>query len=292
MKRVYALAALIAVGGSSMFLAQTPQQQPKIAEIETVKANLYVIKGGGGHTAALVTAKGVVVVDTKLAGWGQAILDKIKTVTDKPVTTIINTHTHGDHVGSNSEFPGTIEFVAQENCKASMEKMPAFQADDKKQFLPGKTYKDKLSFRSGKDKIDLYYFGRGHTGGDTIVVFPALRVMHVGDLFPTKAAPIMDTNNGGSGVEYPKTLKKAARGIKGVDLVITGHNPAPVVKWSDFIEYGEFIQALVDEVQTAYKSDKSVDEAISSLKLLEKFKDYNLARAKANATVIYSELKK
>jgi glyoxylase-like metal-dependent hydrolase (beta-lactamase superfamily II) len=228
---------------------------------------------------------------SKLAGWGQAILDKIKTVTDKPVTIIINTHTHGDHVGSNSEFPGTIEFVAHENCKASMEKMLAFQGEDKKRFLPSRTYTSKLSLKSVKDKIDLYYFGRGHTSGDTFIVFPALRTVHVGDLFPAKAAPIMDANNGGSGLEYPKTLKKAARGIKGVDLVITGHNPVPVVKWSDFIEYGQFIQALVDDVQLSFKAGKSADDAASSLKLPEKFKDYNLGRAKSNAAVIYSELK-
>ena len=291
MKRVWILATLMVAGGASVFLAQTPAPQPNIAEIEKVKENLYVIKGGGGHTAALITGSGVVVVDTKLAGWGQAILDKIRTVTDKPVTMIINTHTHGDHVGSNSEFPGKIEFVAHENCKASMEKMPAFQGEEKQKFLPSKTYKEKLSLLSGKNKIELYYFGRGHTSGDTFVVFPALRVMHVGDLFPAKATPIMDTNNGGSGVEYPKTLKKAALGIKGVDMVITGHNPVPVLNWNDFIEYGEFIQALVDEIRTAQKAGKSADDAAASLKLPEKFKDYNLGRAKADAAVIYSELK-
>lgn len=289
MKRVRALAALIAVGALSLLLTQSPAQQPNVAEIEKLKDNLYVIKGGGGNTAALIAEKGVVVVDTKLAGWGQAILDKIKTVTDKPVTMIINTHTHGDHVGGNSEFPGTIEFVAHENCKASMEKMPAFQAEEKKKFLPSKTYKDKLSLLSGKDKIDLYYFGRGHTSGDTFIVFPALRVMHAGDLFAGKGTPIMDAGNGGSGVEYPKTLKKAAAGIHGVDTVITGHST--VMDWNAFLEYGEFIQTLLDDVQAAYKAGKSVDDAVSSVKLPEKFKDYNMQRAKANVTVIYSELK-
>ena len=99
---------------------------PKVAEIEKVKDNLYMITGGGGNTAAFVTAQGVVLVDTKLAGWGQAILDKVKTVTDKPITHIINTHTHGDHVGSNEFFPATVEIVVQENTAANMEKMRAF----------------------------------------------------------------------------------------------------------------------------------------------------------------------
>src|SRR6185312_4343024 len=113
----------------------------------------YVIIGGGGNTAAFITANGVVVVDTKLAGWGQAILDQIKTVTPKPVTMIINTHTHGDHVGSNSEYPATVDVATQENTKANMEKMPPFQSDSGKQYLPKKTFKDKTTLLSGNDRI-------------------------------------------------------------------------------------------------------------------------------------------
>ena len=74
-----------------------------------------MVTGGGGNTAVFVTANGVVLVDTKLANWGQAILDQVKTVTDKPVTHIINTHTHGDHIGSNEFFPASVEIVAHEN---------------------------------------------------------------------------------------------------------------------------------------------------------------------------------
>src|SRR2546425_10801420 len=151
-------------------------------EMQKVKDNLYMITGGGGNTAAFITEKGVVIVDTKNPGMGPAILEKVKSVTPKPVTMIINTHTHGDHVGSNSAFTGAVEIVAHENCKASMEKMPAFQTEEGKRFLPGKTFKDKLSVLKGNEKIDLYYFGRGHTGGDALVVFPALKTMHSGDL--------------------------------------------------------------------------------------------------------------
>ena len=85
-----------------------------------------MLRNGGGNTAVFITEKGVVLVDTKNPGWGRAILDKVKTLTDKPVTMIINTHTHGDHVGSNEAFSPTVEFVAHENTKANMEKMPAF----------------------------------------------------------------------------------------------------------------------------------------------------------------------
>jgi len=224
-------------------------------------------------------------------GMGPGILEKVKSVTDKPVTVVINTHTHGDHVGSNSAFSGAVEFVAQENCKAGMEKMPAFQSDDGKKFLPGKTYKDKLSLLKGNDKIDLYYFGRGHTGGDSFVVFPALRVMHAGDMFAfSKGLPIMDVSNGGSGVEYPKSLMKAAAGIKGVDTVIPGHSA--VTNWAEFKEYGEFMQAFVAAVEQAKKDGKTADQAAADVKLPDKYKDYKLDRmAKADVNVIYGELK-
>ena len=287
MKRIAVLSGLLLVGAISLALAQ--QQQPASLEISKVKDNLYMISGAGGNTAAFITDKGVVVVDTKLPNNGPGILDKIKSVTPKPVTMVINTHTHGDHVGSNSAFIGTIEFVAQENTKTNMEKMPMFQAAESKKFLPSKTYKDKLSLLSGKDKIDLYYFGRGHTNGDTFVVFPALKVMHSGDMFAfAKGLPLIDTNNGGSGVDYPKSLAKAAA-IKGVESVIPGHSP--VQPLSELKEYSEFMAAVLAATEEAKKAGKTVDQAVADFKLPEKFKGYNLGRLKPAVTAIYSELK-
>ncbi|MCI0391158.1 MAG: MBL fold metallo-hydrolase [Acidobacteria bacterium] len=288
MKRLAVLSGLLLAGAISLMAAQQ-QRPPAALEIQKVKDNLYMITNGGGNTAAFITEKGVVVVDTKNPGHGPGILEKIKSVTPKPVIMVINTHTHGDHVGSNSAFTGVVEFVAHENCKAYMEKMPMFQPEETKKFLPGKTYKDKLSLLSGADKIDLYYFGRGHTSGDTFVVFPALKVMHTGDMFPNKGTPFMDASNGGSGLEYPKTLKKVADSVKGVESVIPGHSA--VMTWNDFKEYGEFVRDLVAALAQAKKDGKTAEQAETELKLPEKYKDYNMGRLKANVTTIYSEMK-
>jgi cyclase len=290
MKRFAVLSGLLLFGAISLTAAQQQQQAPPASlEIQKVRDNLYMITGGGGNTAAFITAKGVVVVDTKNPGMGPGILEKVKSVTSNPVTMVINTHTHGDHVGSNSAFTGKVEFIAHENCKTGMEKMPAFQTEEGKKFLPGKTYKDKLSVLSGNEKVDLYYFGRGHTSGDTLVVFPALKVMHTGDLFAGKIAPIIDTNNGGSGVEYPNTLMKAAAGIGGVETVIPGHSA--VTDWNAFKEYGEFMRDVVAAAQQAKKDGKTADQAVTDIKLPEKYKDYGLTRLKSNITTIYNELK-
>ena len=291
MKRLAVLGGLVAVG----FVAtlSRPVAQGNVAEIEQVRDNLYVITGGGGNTAAFVTDSGVAVVDTKNPEWGNAILDKIKTVTDKPVTMIINTHTHGDHTGSNIDFPLPVEVVAHANTKSNMSRMAPFQTASGRQYLPSRTYENRLSLLDGDDRIDLYYFGPGHTSGDSIVVFPALRVAHTGDLFAWKGLPYVDVGNGGSGVNYPRTVLAAAGTIQGVDTVIPGHGP--VMTWADFREFGEFNRDFLIAVERGMKEGKTVAEAAASLDLPARYANYamtrgNLASAEINAEKIYAEL--
>ena len=243
----------------------------------------------GGNIGVLVTDAGVVLVDTKLPGYGPDILARIKKVTDKPVTMVINTHTHGDHTGSNEGFPATVDFVAHENTKTNMMKMDAFKGD-KAQFLPKRTYKDKMSLASGKDRIDLFYFGPGHTNGDSWVLYPSLRVLQTGDLFARRDAPIIDRNNGGSGIEYPKTLAKAIAAIKDIDTVIPGHSPVATPK--DLQEFQRFIADFVAAVQSAANSGKSVDEAIASINLSSKYPGYTNNNYKNAIAAVYAELKK
>src|SRR5438876_6455549 len=163
MKGAFVLGSLIAIGSLSLAAFQPPPQQgPKVVEVDKVKDNLWVLKGGGGNTAVFATTNGVVVVDAKNPGWGKPILDKIKELTPKPVTTLINTHTHGDHVSGNVEFPATVDIVVQENTKTNMEKMPIFK-EHNNAGMAKRTFKDKMTIGKGADQIDLYYFGRGHT---------------------------------------------------------------------------------------------------------------------------------
>src|SRR5919109_716903 len=127
MKRIVVLTALVVVGALSYVIAQQPAggQKPMVVEVQKVKDNLFVLTGGGGNTTVFVQADGITVVDTKNPGWGAPILAKIKELSPKPITTIINTHTHGDHVSGNVEFPTTVDIVVQENTAANMKKMAA-----------------------------------------------------------------------------------------------------------------------------------------------------------------------
>src|SRR4051812_49371275 len=314
MKRCVLLGTLIVAGALSITVAafqQPAQPAEKIIEVDKLKDNLYVLKGGGGNTAVLITDKGVVVVDSKNPGWGQPILDKIKTLTDKPVTTIINTHTHGDHVSGNVEFPPTVDVIVQENTKKYMEQTnPVYGLQttqpesifkkNEGRGLPKHTFKDTWTMGSGADQIDLRYFGPAHTGGDAFVIFAAHRVMHVGDTMPTRDLPIMDKNNGGSGLSYSATIAKAAA-VTNVDTIINGHNPTTTTP-ADLKLYSEFIGDFVKFVQDAKKAGKTIDDVVNTWKTPAKYTGYaepttdeqrkaRADRIRSDAQVIWDETK-
>ena len=263
----------------------------KVITIQKIKENLYLAAGGGGNSVVFVTDLGVVLVDTKLAGWGQLLLAKIKTITDKPVVTIINTHSHGDHVGGNEAFGTAVEIVAHENTRLAMDKMDAFRGE-KVNFLPKLMFKDKMTLGAGRDRIDLYYFGPGHTNGDAWVVFPTARVVHAGDMFAAPEPPIIDALNGGSGLSYPDTLAKADAGIKNVETIVTGHSsPKP---WKDLATYAEFTRQFRDEVVNGFDHGLSVSEIADGWRLSQKFPGYAASPEKVKSAVeaIVGELSK
>ncbi len=302
MKRSMVLGVLILAGAASLVVAQQQAQSPKVLEVNKLKDNLWVLKGGGGNTAVFVMSDGVTVVDAKNPGWGQPILDKIKELTDKPVVRLINTHTHGDHVSGNVEFPATIDIVTQENTKANMEMMRAptgFPPATTNIFkehngvgMPKRTFKDRMSIGSGNDRVELYYFGRAHTNGDAFVVFPSLRVMHAGDVFAGKNIPLIDAINGGSSATYPDTVQKAYDTVKDVDIIITGHSTE--MTRADLKEYAEFNRDFLKDVRAAKASGKTVDEVASTWKIPAKYMGYATPaadRLKNNVQIVFDESK-
>lgn len=297
MQRPIVLATVIGTGlfAIAVFAQQAaPPRFPPVGAAEKLSDNLYRIAGAGGNSAVLVHANGVLLVDTKVEKQGQALLDAIKKVTDKPVTHIVNTHTHFDHTGSNADFPASVEVVTQENTKANMEKMDAFKTDAGKVGLPDRTFKDRMTLLSGKDAVDLYYFGAAHTNGDAFIVFRDAKVMHAGDAFAGKRQPLLDVNNGGSGIAIGETFAKAAAGIKNVDRVITGHSD--VMPWQDFVDYGEFNRLFLSHARASLAAGKTPEQALAEFKLPEKFKGYDLSPGRGgpggNFNTIYAELKK
>ena len=263
MSRKRLLPAIVVVG-LAVAGAAAQQQRPRIPPTGTIKKvrdNLYVIPGAGGNTSVFVTQAGVVLVDTKLPNNGEAILNQVRRVTDKPVTMIINTHSHPDHIGSNEYFQASVDVLTHENTRKQMAANPRVASNQAA--MPDRTFTDRMSLGSGDDRIELYYFGAGHTNGDAFIVFPARRAMAAGDIFAWKMAPLIDPMAGGSVLALPDTLEKAANGIPNVETVIEGHGD--VNTWEGFRDYIQFNRALVDAAKAGI-GQKTAEEIAAELK--------------------------
>ena len=291
MKRGAILTTIVVAGMAVAGIAAAQRAEapttPETGKIEHIKGNLYKIFDGCfcGNTTVYVADKGVVLVDTKVANNGQFILDQVKSVTDKPVIMVINTHSHPDHNGSNDQIKAaypTIDVVAQENLKTRVQAAldapppapgarPTGPRANAAQ-LPNITFGATGHVLSGKDRIDLYYFGRGHTDNDAFVVFPSVRAMAIGDLMAWNMAPLIDPGTNGSVLALPDTLEKAAKGIKNVDLVIEGHGN--VNTWQGMVNMAAFDRAVVNEAKKALAAGKSPDDALAELDKNPKFAVY------------------
>ncbi len=302
MKRVICLGILTLAGVFAMAAANEARQPRATLVLHEVADNLYMLANdpaeqgmrSGGNTAIFVMSSGVTLVDTKIFGYGQDILAEVRKITDEPVTRIINTHTHYDHSGGNVEFPDTVDFVVHENTLAQMSRAScesvtncdAFKGENAK-YLPKTTFSDRTSLGSGPDQIDLYYFGRGHTDGDTFVVFRNARTVHTGDMFARKGLPFLDVANGnGSALEFGETLKKAVAGIRNVDSVIPGHNDEPLV-WNDLVNYSGFYNDIVDRTKAGQAGGQSVDQVISSYSVPSRYSDFVAEPGRLRSTVQY-----
>ncbi len=302
MKRCTSLGILMLAGvllTAVTYEARQAQERADLA-VQEVGDNLYVLAnaasvegmGGGGNTAIFVMADGVALVDTKINGYGQDIIAHVAGITDKPITTVINTHTHFDHSGGNIELPATVDFVVHENTRAQMARptcepvtnCDAFKGENAK-YLPRTIYSERLSLFGGPDQIDLYYFGRGHTDGDAFVVFKGARAMHTGDMFQRMALPFIDVANGnGSATEFGPTLRKAVAGVADVETVIPGHNPTPVT-WADFVDFSGFYNDVVSKAQNGKAAGRSVDEVVVAYRVPAEYSGFAAPERALRTTV-------
>ena len=302
MKRLTWLGILTLTGLFAVVTTNEARQERSPLHVTEIATSLYMLGNdpagegmrGGGNTGIFVGSAGVTLVDTKILGYGQDILEHVQDLTDKPITTIINTHTHYDHSGGNVEFADTVDFVVHANTLAQMSRATcapvtncdAFKGENAK-YLPKTSYADRTSLGSGADQIDLYYFGRGHTDGDTFVVFREARTVHTGDMFARKGLPFLDVPNGnGSALEFGETLKKAVAGIPNVDTVIPGHNDLPLA-WNDFVNYSGFYNDIVEKAQAGQAAGRSVDQFVGSYTVPSQYSDFTAEPGRLQATAQY-----
>jgi cyclase len=219
---------LVRVSAGILFLliawvgyTQNKTAQPPQLTINKVKEDLYDIEGDGGNVAVYVTNEGVILVDDKYEPDFEGIVAKVKSVTSQPVKYILSTHHHADHSGGNTKFSSVAEIISTANARANIvqHKQPNAPAN----MVPARVvFTEETAVFLGGKEVRARYFGRGHTNGDAIVYFPALRTIHTGDLMAGKT-PLIDYPGGGSVVEWTKTLDEAMK--LDFDTVIPGHGP-------------------------------------------------------------------
>ena len=217
--------AALAAAGAWIARTQNPQTPPQL-KLNKISNDLYEIEGDGGNVAVYLTDQGVIVIDDKFERDYADITAKIKSLTDKPVKYVLNTHQHGDHTGGNARMmEASAEILAQKNARANMVegKMPG---------VPRVSFTDETEVFLGGKEVRARYFGRGHTNGDAVIYFPAERTLHTGDLYiigtsasPLTVAPFIDYSAKGSVVEWTKTLDGVLNAGWDFDTVIPGHGP-------------------------------------------------------------------
>ena len=216
---VLSLGALAAIGS-----AQPPAQAP--FKTHQLKPNVYWIEGGGGNSGVIVGDKGVIVIDAKTtAAGGKELLEDVAKITPKPVTTVILTHSDGDHVNGLAAFPEGITIIAHENNKKEQEAALAAggRGAPPAGHLPTEVVsKHKENLKIDGVKLEVFHWAPAHTSGDLIVYLPAEKIVFTGDIIATQLPdPLIHLEKHGSSEGWITT----AKGIAGLDAdqFVPGH---------------------------------------------------------------------
>jgi glyoxylase-like metal-dependent hydrolase (beta-lactamase superfamily II) len=212
----FSAAGLLAAG---LWIAYTQGPPPAKLDLIKVKDDLYVIHNEivPGNSTALITTEGILLVDDKFDVDHNGIMEQLKKVTDKPIRYVVNTHHHADHSGGNAKMQDMNALVvASEEARENM-------VDGKQPGLPSIVIQHHAHIYIGGKNVELYHFGRAHTNGDMVILFPADRTLAAGDMFTFgDATPqLIDYAGGGSGKEWTKTLDSALQ--LDFDAVVPGH---------------------------------------------------------------------
>ncbi len=211
--------ALIASGLGVAYVQAQFGQKPSKLDLVKVKDDLYVIHNDfvPGNVTALITNEGVVLVDDKFEVDHDSILAELKKVTSQPVKYVINTHHHGDHSGGNAKLQQlNVQVLASEQAREHM-------VDGKQPGLPTIAIEHHAHIYLGGKNVELYHFGRAHTNGDVVALFPAHRVLAAGDMFTfgDSTPQLIDYAGGGSAKEWTRTLDSVLQ--LDFDTVVPGH---------------------------------------------------------------------
>jgi len=223
-------------------------------EITTLSDHVYMLTGYGGNIGVSVGDDGAFVIDDQFAALTPKIMAAIKTLSDKPIQFLVNTHHHGDHTGGNenlNKLGATI--IAHDNVRKRLNTKTSSP-----EALPVITFNDKLSVHINGEKVALFHVDNAHTDGDALLYFTQSNVLHTGDVYFNGMYPYIDLNSGGSVNGYIEAVKQTLMLIDDDTKIIPGHG-----KISNKTEYKEFLtmlESLKVNVLTEIANGKTEEE--------------------------------
>jgi cyclase len=274
MRKVLPIAAI------AMLLATTAvatQTQPDV-QIKTtqVSGNVYMLEGQGGNIGACVGDDGVLIIDDQFERLADKIRAALTSLNPGPLKFILNTHYHGDHVGSNEIFGKEGTIIAHENVRKRLT-VPQQRGERTVEPLdpsgwPVVTFQDRVNVHFNGEDIQFIHMPAGHTDGDGIVFFPKANVIHMGDLLFTGKFPRVDVEGGGSVEGYRKSLEWVMVNLPKDAKVIPGHGALATMDdvramRDMFVETGDYVKKLIAQKKTL--------EEIKVAGLPEKFKSFD-----------------
>lgn len=259
--------ALLAAQALAQVPPPAPPPPPAAPQaIKPIGEGLYMVTGGGGNTTVRVTSDGLIVVDSKNPGqpFYDALMSQIRTVSQAPVKVLIDTHHHADHTGNNGAFLAAgAKVVAHRNLPGELDRFvpPPSNPDLKAPAKPTVTYDKTYELRLGGKAVKLFHFGPAHTGADTIVYFPDLKVVAMGDEL-NAAIPNIDYAGGGALGGFVNSLDQALK--LDWDRAVPGHGAEPWSK-AQVKAFRDKLQALLDRARASVKAGTRKDQFIASL---------------------------
>jgi cyclase len=266
MKPMMKYLSLISALFATAAVAQTPPAEVTI-KAETLAPGIAVLFGQGGNIGVSWGEDGTVLIDDQFAPLTPKIQAAVTALGATPVKYLINTHWHGDHTGGNENLgkAGAI-IMAQDNVRVRMASPQTrngkVTGPSPKVALPVITYADGIKLYANGYEIRTVHTGGGHTDGDSLVMWKAANVIHMGDLFMNKVSlPFIDIASGGNVLHLISTLDKALLLTNPQTKIIPGHGP--MATQADLIAWRDMIKTVVATVQAGVKAKKTMAQIIA-----------------------------
>lgn len=263
---------------------------------EVIAPGVAVLFGAGGNIGVSYGDDATIIIDDQFAPLSDKIEAAIAELGASPVKYVVNTHWHFDHTGGNEHFGKTgATIFAHDNVRVRMaaggEAAGTSTPPAPPEALPVVTYGQGLRFHQNGDVINLAYLGGGHTDGDSVVMWDAKNVVHMGDLyFNIPGYPFIDTNSGGNVFNAMQSLDLVIGMIDDETRVIPGHGP--MSNKAELVAYRDMIGEAVSRVEALHEQDMTLEETIGSQPLADFDRGEGFIGPEAFVTAIWNSIER